>query len=92
MLKDVFVRACGWGVFPGVGFMVMGSGCLCRRLVVVRGGLASGALASRGTSLLNVLKFTAMDQAYAERGLTLVSQAVFFCRIRKAAYVMFSQL
>lgn len=40
MLKDVFVRACGRGVFPGVGFMVMGCGCLCRRLVMARGGLA----------------------------------------------------
>lgn len=47
MLKDVFVQACGWGVFPGVGFMVMGSGCLCRRLVMARGGLASRAPASR---------------------------------------------
>lgn len=37
LLKDVFVQACGWGVFPGVGFMVIGSGCLCRRLVVARG-------------------------------------------------------
>lgn len=51
MLRDVFVQACGWGVFPGVGFMVMGSGCLCRRLVMARGGLAGGAPASRGTSL-----------------------------------------
>lgn len=47
MLRDVFVQACGWAVFPGVGFMVMGSGCLCRRLVVVRGGLAP---TGRGTS------------------------------------------
>lgn len=43
MLKDVFVQACGWGVFPGVGFMVMDPRCLCRRLVMASGGLASGA-------------------------------------------------
>lgn len=54
LLKDVFVQACGWGVFPGVGFMVMGPGCLCRRLVMARGGLAGGAPASRGTSLLAI--------------------------------------
>lgn len=47
MVKDVFVQACGWGVFLGVGFMVMGSGCLCRRLVMARGGLTSGAPAKQ---------------------------------------------
>lgn len=36
-----FVHACGWALFPGVGFMVMGSGCLCWRLVVVRGRIGS---------------------------------------------------
>lgn len=41
MLRDVFVQARGWALFPGVGFMVMGSGCLCRRLVVVRGWIGS---------------------------------------------------
>lgn len=54
MLKDVFVLACGPGVFPGVGFMVMGSGCLCRRLVTARGGLASELLLAGGTSLLAI--------------------------------------
>lgn len=48
MLKDVFVQACGPGVFPGVGFTVMGSGCLCRRLVMARGGLASELLLAAG--------------------------------------------
>lgn len=48
MLKDVFVQACGPGVFPGVGFTVMGSGCLCRRLVMARGGLASELLLAGG--------------------------------------------
>lgn len=61
MLKDVFVQSCGWAVFPGVGFMVMGSGCLCRTLVMARGRLASGDPASRGTSLggdwTDLLKF-----------------------------------
>lgn len=51
MLRDVFVQACGWALFPGVGFMVMGSGCLCSRLVVVRGRLAP---TGRGTSPLAV--------------------------------------
>lgn len=46
ILKDVFVQSCGWVVFPGVGFMVMGSGCLCRTLVTARGGLAGGAPAT----------------------------------------------
>lgn len=41
MLRDVFVQACGCALVPGVGFMVMGSGCLCRRLVVVRGWIGS---------------------------------------------------
>ena len=41
MLRDVFVQACGWALFPRVGFMVMGSGCLCRRLVVARGRIGS---------------------------------------------------
>lgn len=37
------MQSCGWDVFPGVGFMVMGLGCLCRTLVMARGGLARGA-------------------------------------------------
>lgn len=48
MLKDVFVQACGWGVFPGVGFMVMGCGCLCRTVVMESARLGTGAPASRG--------------------------------------------
>lgn len=51
MQKDVFVQSCGWAVLPCVGFMVMGSGCLCRTLVMVRSRLASGAPASRATPL-----------------------------------------
>lgn len=39
------------GLFPGVGFMVMGSACLCRRLVVE---WQVETPASRGTSPLGI--------------------------------------
>ena len=73
MLKDVFVQACGRGVFPGVGFMVMGCRCLCRRLVMARGGLAAGAPASTGMSPAadwsDLRKFTTQAGARGSRDL-----------------------
>lgn len=67
------MQACGWGVFPGVGFMVMGPGYLCRRLVMARGGLAGRAPASKeGEGRADRLKFTAVDRASAESRLKLV--------------------
>lgn len=51
MLRDVFVRACGRGVFPGVGFMVMVPGCLPSGLLVVVGDWPEQLLLAGGTSL-----------------------------------------
>lgn len=49
MLRDVFVWACGQGVFPGVGFMVMGSGCLSSKLLVAKGRIGRHGSCWRGT-------------------------------------------
>lgn len=56
MLRDVFVRARGRGVFPRVGFMVMVPGCLPSGLPVVRGGVHWPAqlLLAGGTSALEL--------------------------------------
>lgn len=48
MLKDVFVQACGEGVYPRLQFMVGDAGFLCRTLVMERIVFDTWAPASEG--------------------------------------------